>query len=130
MKKVKEMVDRLKKPGIDVKAEMGNINGELLDFVLGEIDKKNLKQERLGAELDLRIEDAVKFRYLENRIEELKEEVVQLNMKLVKEKSSRLSIESALRAAQDELKAVINLRERINSPVSGSDESPQMQAAE
>ncbi len=130
MKKVEEMVARLKKPDIDVKAEMGNIKGELLDFVLGEIEKKNTNQARLGAELDRRVEDAVKYRYLENRIEELKDEVADLRMKLDKERSSRSSVESALRAAQDELRAVINLRERINPQASGSGDTFQMQAAE
>lgn len=112
MDKIAEVVDRLKDRK-DAQDEMGKVKGEALEFVLREIDKKNAEQIRLGAELGLRVEDAVKFRYLENRVADLEEEIVVLRMRLDKEKTERESLRAALKAAEDERDSVIRLRERI-----------------
>jgi GGDEF domain-containing protein len=107
----------------NIEEEIKNMKEEVVMFVLDEIKKKSADKKHLGAELDRLIEDAVKIQYLENRIGELEYVIRDLRM-------SNLHSSSALLAAEEELSSIKRLRARINPPVSGSGDPPQMQAAE
>lgn len=106
----------------NIEEEMRKLTGEVMGFVIEEIEKKSADKKHIGAELDRLIENAVKIRYLENHIKVLEREIAELHMLHRKD-------ESSLRAAEEELVSVKRLRDRINPPAAGSGGPPQMQAA-
>lgn len=104
----------------DPSVEMRKIKTDVLEFVLAQLDARHADAAHVGAELDRRVEEAVKLRFVENRVRELEEEIMGLRMRLTRETEARASLEEALRAAEEEHRAVGRLRERISSPSSGS----------
>ncbi|MBU1907704.1 GGDEF domain-containing protein [Patescibacteria group bacterium] len=112
--KLAEWADRLDKTD-NVEVELGKIKGESLEFVLQQLDAQNIQVGRFELHFERKLEDAVRLRYFESRINELENEIFDLQSRLIKEKESRANLENALAAAEEERKAIVNLREGIRS---------------
>ncbi|MFH2231966.1 MAG: diguanylate cyclase [Patescibacteria group bacterium] len=110
--KIKEFMQRLSE-GEGGKVEMGKIRGEILGFVIDQIDEKNKKSNEFHTALDKHIEDAVRISYFKNKISELEQRIDILQAKLQSEGRRNNELEKEKLAAQEEMKAVVELRERI-----------------
>lgn len=114
-RKIEELADRLM-ASHDRESEMVKLGGEVLAFVIDEIDKKNIQVESYSNSIDRRVEDAVRIRFFESRIGELEEELDLLRHQIRYEKNSSIHLENALAAAEDEKAVIIQLRGRMQDP--------------
>ena len=95
---------------------LGEVRGEVIKFVIDQLDQKNLKAEQFRTELDKQIEDAVRHRFFENRIGELEGQISLLEQLLRDKTSQNAKLANELRATQAEMSAIVGLRERIARP--------------
>lgn len=112
--KLEEWANRLDKTE-NVELELGKIKGESLEFVLKELDAQNIQEGRFESHFERNLEEAVRLRYFENRINELENEIFDLQARLIKEMAARADLENALAAAEEERRTIVDLRERIKS---------------
>jgi len=94
---------------------MGRARGEALTFVISQIDKRNAEINHFEMSLDRRLEDAVRIRFFEQRIDELEEEVRMLEARLESEASGKQNLRQAVEAAEEEKRAIVQLRERMGA---------------
>lgn len=127
-KKIQELVKALA-DSREYGVTLGEVRGEIIKFVIDQMDQRNLKAEQFRTALDHHIEEAVRRRFFENRIYELEEQIGALQEHLKREISQREDVTRELRAAQAEMRAVRELRERIARPGAPSVAPPSLRAA-
>jgi GGDEF domain-containing protein len=128
MRMIESCVDRLEKtPSYEI--ERGKIRGEMITFVIGQLDAQNAKETKYDRSLDIKIEDAVRIRYFEHRISELEDKIVFLETKIQTQDKSHGSLRDAVTAAEEEKRAIIELRERMNKRKSADEDSSVRKAA-
>lgn len=93
--------------------EIGKIRGEILTFLVGQIDGTNQKKAQYESSLDRRLEDAVRIRFFEQRVRELEDEIESLNVEISREREGKKHLERAVAAAEAEKQAVVELREKM-----------------
>lgn len=128
VQKINELADRLASSA-NARAETGKIRGEVLAFVIEQIDAKNRQVADFESSLDRRMEDAVRIRYFENRISDLEEEIDMLHAQIGKEKESNVHLREAKTAAEEERSAIIQLRERMRGEPPSTREPPSVRQA-
>lgn len=110
--KLKEFIQELSSSPEPAVAR-GRIRGEATKFVIEQLDAKNAQVAAFESSLDRRLEDAVRIRFFEQRIAELEEEIEGLHARLETETTNREVYRQAATAAQEEKKAIVELRERM-----------------
>ncbi|MFA5935427.1 MAG: hypothetical protein WC787_01040 [Patescibacteria group bacterium] len=126
--KLREFVDRVTSAS-DPVVEMGRLRGEATAFVIEQIDLKNEKVANFETSLDRRLEDAVRIRFFEQRIAELEDEVSDLHAQLAAAGSNREMLHQAVSAAEEEKRAIVELRERMGPKREDSAEKTASQQA-
>jgi GGDEF domain-containing protein len=94
-------------------AEFGAIRGEMLTFIIDQIDAKNRKKQQFETSLDSRLEDAVRTEFFKQRILELEDKVRGLEAQIHEDDKEKDILKHQVTAAKSERDAVINLRERL-----------------